>query len=1176
MSQMITAEQIADALGLHRPTEAQREVIEAPLAPALVVAGAGSGKTETMSARVLWLVANGHVRADQILGLTFTRKAAGELAERISHRLAALDEYASRGLLPRLTEVLASPDFERIGKAKTDAQRAVIRREVLDALAAKWGIARRDDDHALDSMLNRPRVSTYNAFADSVVRENASRIGCDPDAEVLSGSAAWLLTRQVVFASNHPGLIELDRSPSTVVEDVQRLSSALLDNRADPAEVRRWAARRAADFAPFVTEKGGKYWDKAHASLGALPMLLDLVEAFSAEKQRRGLLEFADQVSGALDIVESASDVVDELRAQYPVVLLDEYQDTSVLQTRLLAGMFRGLAVMAVGDPNQSIYGWRGASSDNMHAFATEFAGAGEALTYALMTSWRNDRVVLAAANRLVKPLALLGTIKVPALEPNPFAGIGDLEVRYPETVDDEAAAVAEWFDARRAEHAAAHPGGKPHTGAILFRAKRHMQRFADALTARGIPHRILGLGGLLSAPEVIDVVSALRVIHSPAEGSALIRLLIGPRFAVGVADMGALYDLAVELNRRDGSLAPLSDEVRDRMRESAGIDEQVSIIDALEFLRRSPDGYRLLEAFTTEGQARLREAAEVIERLRRAAGAPIPELLRMVEQELLLDVELFANETRGSARSAQLQLRAFAEEVRGFLSIDERGTLGSLLAWIDQAERQDDLAPRAEPPEPGIVQLLTIHGSKGLEWDAVAVVRLVAGELPSSPRELQAGFGFGELPDPFRGDAAARPSFPWLPPAIVTDETRKELTTELAEAFDAFRTAVRDASEREDRRLAYVAVTRARGHLLLTGSHWAGQTRPRVASTYLDETLHEIEARVQAAEAGGIDGGEPGEDRSLFADPAVRERYAERARAARIVTAELEKTAENPYAGAGADAQWPLDPLGARRGAVERAAAEVRAAETADMTPEIRRLLAERDEKSRAAALSIPVRVPASKFKDYVVDFEGTIGELERPMPERPYRQTRLGTLFHQWVEQRSGLTGSAASPDDALWDLDDGEEWSGIAAASDDDERDLAALRETFERSEWAQLEPIEVETEVDFALELDEGRPPHIMICKLDAVYRRGERIEIVDWKTGKAPRTAAEKSDRMLQLALYRLAYHRRHGVPLDQIDAVLYYVPDDLVLRDAHPADEREIVERWRAATAGRGGGRPAE
>jgi DNA helicase-2/ATP-dependent DNA helicase PcrA len=511
------------------------------------------------------------------------------------------------------------------------------------------------------------------------------------------------------------------------------------------------------------------------------------------------------------------------------------------------------------------------------------------------------------------------------------------------------------------------------------------------------------------------------------------------------------------------------------------------------------------------------------------------------------------------------LQLRAFAEEVRGFLSIDERGTLGSLLAWIDQAERTDDLAPRTEPPEPGVVQLLTVHGSKGLEWDAVAVVRLVAGELPSSPRELAAGFSFGHLPDPFRGDAAARPVFEWTAPAVVVDDTRDESTVELAEAFETFRTGVRDAAEREDRRLAYVAVTRARGHLLLTGSHWAGQTRPRAASTYLDEILQEIEARVGAAEQGLVGGGEPGDDHGLFADAAVRERYAERARRARERTVELDKNAANPYAGTGAHTEWPLDPLGSRRPAVEAAAKEVHEAPRVAASPEIQRLLAERDENERVRELAIPVRVPASKFKDYVTDFDSTVRELSRPMPERPYRQTRLGTLFHAWVEHRSGLVGAGPSADAALWDSD--EEQPDPSSASAADDADLQTLREIFERSEWARLAPIAVEIEIDFAFGAG-----HIVICKLDAVYRRedrGGRIEIVDWKTGRAPRTPAEREERMLQLALYRLAYHRRFGVPLDEIDVALYYVADDLIIRGDRVYSEEELVQRWSAARAAR-------
>ena len=166
--------------------------------------------------------------------------------------------------------------------------------------------------------------------------------------------------------------------------------------------------------------------------------------------------------------------------------------------------------------------------------------------------------------------------------------------------------------------------------------------------------------------------------------------------------------------------------------------------------------------------------------------------------------------------------------------------------------------------------------------------------------------------------------------------------------------------------------------------------------------------------------------------------------------------------------------------------------------------------------------------------------------MPERPYRQTRLGTIFHAWVERRSGLSGVGTSPDDALWETDD--DTPGDLA--DADAASLAALQERFLESEWAVLQPLEVETEIDMTLPdaLSDGQE-RVVICKLDAVYRRGDRIEIVDWKTGRPPRTAAERDERLIQLRLYRQAYHLRHGVPLEQIDVVLFYVADGLILRD---------------------------
>ncbi|MFE6734243.1 UvrD-helicase domain-containing protein [Microbacterium sp. NPDC057650] len=1134
-SLQISATDVAAALGLPSPTAAQQRVIEAPPTPALVVAGAGSGKTETMSGRVVWLVANGHVRRDEILGLTFTRKAAGELSERIAARLAMIDEYGRRGLLPHVPEIVASGALRRVDEAAPGRQRDLVRSHVLDELAARYGTEAAPA--AAEDLMIRPRVSTYNAFADGIVREHAARIGRDPDVAMLSQAASWILARDVVLRSDLPGLELIDRSLTGVVDAVQSLAGDTLDHRVDLDRAVRIATDQARAFAPF---RSNGDVEKAAANLEALPVLAALVRDYISEKERRGVLDFADQVSGAYDIIESAPDVRAELREQHRVVLLDEYQDTSVIQTRFLAELFRDSAVMAVGDPHQSIYGWRGASADNLYAFSGSFAHEQPAQTYSLMTSWRNDSGILDVANRVLEPLQRPG-LDVPPLEPRPGAGAGTVDTRFAFTVDDEARDVADWFASRRA----AHRGSSPHTGAILFRSKRHMQTFAGALAAAGIPHRILGLGGLLNTPEVVDVVSTLRVIHDPTAGSALIRLLTGPRFGVGVADMAGLYDLASEIAKRDSALMPLPDDVKTRLRSSHGADEAVSIVDAVDVVRGMRDDYRLIDGITPDGRARIRAAGEMLERLRRAVAQPLPELIRLIEFELRLDIELAVNETRGPARVATTQLRAFADEVRAFLAADERGTIGSLLAWLDKAELTDELMPRPEPPEPGVVQLLTIHGSKGLEWDAVAVVRLVEEELPSRPTDTAGWFGFGAVPFALRGDAAALPRFEWDPQAAmdaVGDDPAKRQKAGQASlsgggknpgALTRFKAAYSEHQKQEERRLAYVAVTRARSDLLLTGAHWAGQKKPRTPSPYL----------LEAFDVLGVEGiGQIDPD-------------------------------ENPYDGPGMTASWPLDPLGARRERVVLAADEVRAAQTAplpDAAPELIRLLAEREARQRGTDASVPTRVPASRFKDYVTDFEGTLGSIIRPMPERPYRQTRLGTLFHAWVEQRSELVGTGPRIDDGLWEIDD--DAPDAQDVSEVDAADLGRLQEIFERSEWGGLAPIAVEIEIDFALGGSPEHDGHIVICKLDAVYQRadrGGRIEIVDWKTGKAPRTVAEREDRMLQLALYRLAYHRRFGVPLEDIDVALYYVADDLIIRGDRVYSEVELVQRWSAARAAR-------
>lgn len=1138
----ISPEAIAAALGQFPPTPEQARVIAAPLEPALVVAGAGSGKTETMAGRVVWLVANGLVRRDEVLGLTFTRKAAGELAERIQRRLARLGDYERRGLLPHLEALYragALDVFARIEQGEGDARAAeAARQAALDRLRAhvESGAAHRAGPagrgggaagveaatEASDALLHRPVVATYNSFADQLVRENAVRIGRDPESAVLSESAAWLLMRSVVHASDDAALEEVARRPSTIIDAALGLARDAVDNLADLDDV----ARFADDLGEVLTRPARRGTGPlapvrdAVAPVSWLPPLTRLAREYDAQKRRRGVIDFSDQVAGALQIVRAHPSVAAELRTRYRVVLLDEYQDTSVVQSDLLSTLFAGTAVMAVGDPHQSIYGWRGASAGNLGGFAAAFSAAGVTHHYSLLTSWRNSRQVLTAANAVLDPLTARTPVPVGELAARPHAPEGLVEVAYESDVDAEADRVADWFarvrDERRAE-------GRETTGAVLFRAKKHMVRFADALGRRGIPHRILGLGGLLSTPEVVDVVAAIRVISDPRAGSSLIRLLSGPRWSIGLPDLRALAALARRIARADVSLAPLDAEVARRLR-AAG-DEGASLMDALDFIGRQSDDHGWLAGFSDVGRARLREAAAVFAGLRRAAGLPVAELVRIIEVELRLDIELAANEARGPARVAGDQLRAFIDELQGFLAADDSGSLTALLAWLDRAERADEFAPRTEPPEPDVVQLLTIHGSKGLEWDAVAVVRAVADELPAKPRDGLGWLRFGVLPYPFRGDRA------WLP-RLAWDADEAPTQHDLRDGLDAFKQALADRQLDEERRLAYVAVTRARDRLLVTGAAWSGTKSARRPGAFLEEIAAALGAPLDVPD-------DPG---------------------------------ENPYLDESRLLSWPIDPLGARRRAVTAAAEQVRAAGRAEPAPparDVALLLAERAERERGPAAAAPTRIPASRYKDFLVDYAGAVAAQALPMPERPYRQTRLGTLFHAWVEQRSGLVGGGPSPDDALWEGDalwhdesspaeqtrDAEARAAGSsgangAVSDADARALEELKARFQASEWADLQPEEVEVEIDVALDdlLPDGRP-HVAICKLDAVYRRGDRVEIVDWKTGRPPRTPAEREERLAQLRLYRRAYHERTGVPADLIDVALYYVADDLVIRD---------------------------
>ena len=1059
--QQFSAGQLADRLGLPRPTPEQRAVIEAPLGPSLVVAGAGSGKTETMAARVVYLVANGLVLPEQVLGLTFTRKAAGQLAERIRVRLHALSRA---GVVPA-----------DIGRALAGAE---------------------------------PEVCTYHAFAGRLIGEYGPLVGVEPSARVLSPTSSWQLARSLV--GRWDGDLDTDQSPDQVTETLLALSGGLADHLRRPQELAAFLDQLVSRISAAVPSSGQQ--GDVHSALVA-PLknlrqrrwVLPLVDAFVERKRRDGAVDFADQMQLAADLVTHHDSIGTALRARYGVVLLDEYQDTGHPQRVILRTVFgtgadgagpAGHPVTAVGDPVQSIYTWRGASASNLRRFTEDFpqAGGAPAPRLRLLTSFRNPPQVLDLAN------ALSAGVRhdVDGLRARPDAPDGSVRYALLGTIGEE----NRWLAGRIAGHwdAAAAAGAAPPTTAVLMRRRREMADLADALRAAGLPVEVVGLGGLLEEPEVADLVAMLHLLVNPNSGAAALRILTGARWQLGAADLAALAARARQLagRRRQRAGQDAIGSVRAALAEAASGAEEPedipSLADAIadpgEPVRYSPAGHRRISRLATELQS-----------LRRRLAQPLPDLIADVERTIGLDVEVAVAGPQGRAH-----LEAFFDVVDDFAAVG--GGVSELLDFLSTAEeREDGLTPGEVEATAGRVQILTVHAAKGLEWEVVAVPHLSAGVFPAG-RKTSWLSDAAQLPPDLRGDVADVPALRLPTAGDGVDQgglvkILKRHTSELKEWQDT-----------EERRLGYVAVTRAACHLLLSAHHWgATGVKPRGPSELLEELR----------------------DAALDATPAIHPDHW---------APPPGPGASNPNTAAPRTADWPRDPLGGKRAAVRAGADAVEAELAAPSEPsagepddpfgwaqDVSALLAERvAARSTDIDVELPATVSVSALVDLVSAPAALARRLRRPVPMPPAPQARRGTAFHLWLEHR--FVGEALLGLDELPGADDRD-------AADDDR--LRLLQQAFLASPWADRTPTSVE--VPFGTRIG----PVGVRGRIDAVYRDADGgFTVVDWKTGRRP-SAAQIQAAAVQLAAYRLAWAELSATPLEQVRAAFHYVADGLTI-----------------------------
>ncbi|MFW3171032.1 UvrD-helicase domain-containing protein [Geodermatophilus sp. CPCC 206100] len=1071
---LLTPAEVAARCGLsYAPSAEQARVVAAPAdRPLVVVAGAGSGKTETMAARVAWLVANRVVEPEAILGLTFTRKAAGELNERIHLRLGALARH-------------------------------------------------RDTDEELRGRLEiaQPTVATYHGYAASLVAEHGLRIGVEPGAGVLGPAMCWGQAAQVVGA--YTGDMEdVQLSLLTTVEDVLALSAELGEHDVSPAALRAWTARLEAQIAgyPDAPRKKGPYKDVTDVldRQRARVALLPLVEAFAARKRAMGSIDYADQVAHAARIAVGSPEVGRRERARWRVVLLDEYQDTSVGQLRMLEALFgrdTGHPVLAVGDPRQSIYGWRGASAGTIERFPRTFPGVegrrAERLT--LATSWRNDEAVLAVANA-VSAMLPPPDVPLPDLAPAPTAGRGAVTVGLYATVADETAALADRLAACwKGEDpvVARRPDGRPPTVAVLARTRRQLPGIAAALRERGVPVEVVGLGGLLEVPEVSDVVATLTVLVDPTAGDALGRLLTGARWRIGPRDLAALEARArvlVHARRPAREPAPGAPEPPT---------ERGSIVEALDDLGDAG-------AYSAEGHRRLRRLAAELATLRHRLGESLPDLVDEVARTLGLETEL-ASAPDVSPAGARAHLDALHSVAAEFTELAELPSLPAFLGYLrDAEERERGLEPGEVAVNPEAVQLLTGHSAKGLEWDVVAVPGMTVDQFPAKPGVSDSWIKDpGAVPVDLRTvDREELPRLRLPVPGSGDQAVVKQALEQYVEDWKEFGTG-------EEIRLGYVAVTRARHLLLCSGSWWRDGLRPCGPSSL----LHAVR---EACEAG--------------AGTVVQWAPAP------------EDGAENPALAEWPVGVWPADPLSARRRRALSAAAELVAGAAphpldpdlrlGDPDPVVDQWVRDADlllrERAAAARPTVDVPLPSHLSVSALVTLRRDPAELarrlRRPMPAAPAPQARRGTAFHAWLEERFGAA--------RLLDLDE-LPGSGDELAVPDSA--LADLQEAFLASEWAERQPVEVEVPFETPL------GPLTLRGRIDAVFADGDGgFEVIDWKTGPPP-SGGELAAAAVQLAAYRLGWSRLTGVPVQRVSAGFHHVAAGVTVRPVDLLDEQGLL-----------------
>jgi DNA helicase-2/ATP-dependent DNA helicase PcrA len=1009
----------------------QRAVVTHRGGPLLVIAGAGTGKTRTLTSRFAWLVEQG-TPADCILALTFSNPAAAEMRERL--------------------ERIVEPPYEELN------------------------------------------VSTFHAFCVKLLQDEALEAGVDPFFSPVTPAdrLALLLDRidELTLRSH-----EIRGNPAPLLASFISRIDRLKDELVSAEELLDWAARLPTGS------------DSERVTAARELEFAHLYADHDRLLGKRGALDFGDLILRAFRLLHEHPQVRERAARRFRHVLVDEYQDTNFAQGMLLRLLVEDHGnVTVVGDDDQAIYRFRGASQKNLLDFAREFPGSE---TIRLERNFRSGRRILTAASAVVAPIG--------ARLPKKLSGASGGRVRFWRCRSERAQAQAV---AAEAEQLIA-DGVAPEEICVLVRSvKAEGATVASALEERAVPFRTCGAAAYFQRAEVRDVLAWLRALADPNDSGAVVRALSRPPIELRSVDVARLTQLARrrKLDMPSAAAAALegpqlSEEGRDRAR--AFLRLYRSACNA--FDERRPDAFvmRLIERTGLRRQQVFATHADTVERLRNIAK--LPELA-----------------TAYMRREPQATARDFARY---------------LTAVAESGLREEEAVGRPSAPA---VPIMTMHAAKGLEFDHVFVLGLSAAAMPGPYRPRADDVPDELLKEQLDAEAGRRTHEEEMRRLLHVAMTRARKSLVLAWAenatpgatprpspfYEEARTALDFEEETFEEELfgpaegLHSTFRIMRDELLDTVARVGGRLGEMRLDTYLDVDqavsryleLIKVAALIERTKEGQTLGAALTEVNEILAQCATGEQRAIFAESA--LDGWLRDTGRDPAArpaGSQNGSEPSLDPFIPRRG--------------------------------RGLMLS------ASDIDTYrICPLRYKFARVFR-IPQEPTIYQRFGIVLHQVLERFHVEGGGPLSRLMELFEVS----WrrSGFGGSDDEQqfrERAARALERYWRLDRESDSKPVWFERSFAFNI------GPHLLRGRVDRVDRRPDgSYELIDYKTGRAKTEEELRQD--VQLSLYQMG--ARESWRLQTSAQSYFYVLTGEKVPVEHSEEELERV-RDTVATIARG------